>query len=271
MVKKKLLIWLFSVSCVLGAFAMDVSQRDPDLDSAEFRLHCNLNWAASAGNVAEVKRLIAAGAKPQLARNGPNVSMALMDAIHYGHVEICQLLVNAGADLATSKKGMSSGLNYGYQDTPLILAARRGHTEICELFVDHQERITKERETVLLCLNRLKKINNQFGILFYNQRKTLLFPYMGKYVPFADWLKREDHLGKMAYDYLPMNCLKPDQTAIEKFLFSPIVRGITTATGTGGTLVFVHYAVKKSPTIAITGLFTIFGTVYFFLKANSKK
>jgi ankyrin repeat protein len=202
----KILLLMLAMSSMPKMLAMDVWLRDPYYDSAEFKLHIKLDWAASAGNLAEIKRLIAAGAKPQLLRCN-SASTALMNAINYGREEICQLLATAGADLALR----NSGTNYGCKDTPLILAARRGQRAICEFFVHHQAQIVEERETVLLCLNRLKNNGDQCARLLYNQRKSLLLPYLGNYVPFKSWLNCRDHFGKRAYDYLQIDCLNQEK------------------------------------------------------------
>lgn len=265
----KLLIVFLVISCMQNGFAMDlpVHKRGLDYDSAEFKLslklHYELGNAARDGKTAEVKRLIAAGAKPQ-SPVGNSASTALMDAINYGHVEICQLLVTAGADLSLRNKGT----NYGYQDTPLILAARRGQRAICEFFVYHQARVTEERETVLLCLNRLKNNGDQCAQLLYNQRKDLLCPYLPRYVPLASWLRMKDHFGRSAHEYLPIDSLIPQKTVSENFFSLPAVRAMPIIGGIGGTLVLVHYAVRRRP--VITGVFTGLTALYFFMKANSQ-
>lgn len=270
---KKLLIVFFAVNCFSIMVAMNLPMPSgytgqlsaPQREKLSPHESWKLGEAARAGNAAEVKRLISAGAKPQSRFHGRDyISKSLMDAINYGHTEICQLLVAAGADLSLRNKGG----NYGYQDTPLILAARRGNRSICEFFVHHQEQITKEKETVLLCLNRLKKNGDECARLLYNHRKDLLFPYIGRYVPLTSWLRMQDHFGKNAYDYLPIDCLDSQKTLIRSIYAAPVFRILPTITGIGGTLILVHYAVRRRP--VITGIFTGLTALYFYMAANSQ-
>jgi len=239
------------------------SQKEKDSPYESWRLV----EAVRAGATAEVKCLIAAGAKAQSRLPRYNcVSTSLMDAINYGYVEICQRLVIAGADVSLRNKGGAS--NYGYVDTPLILAARRGNKAICEFFVQHQAKITEEKETVLLCLNRLKNNGDKCAQLLYNHRKDLLFPYIGRYVPLKSWLRMQDHFGKNAYDYLPIDCLDSQKTFLKSICASPALKVLPTITGIAGTLILVYYAVRRRP--VIMGAFTGLTTLYFYMKANSQ-
>jgi len=80
-----------------------------------------LHGAASAGNAAEVERLIDGGA--DVNARGPGGRSPLHYAAEQGGLEVVQLLLNKGADANAEDQG---------QCTPLHLAAQGGHREVSE-------------------------------------------------------------------------------------------------------------------------------------------
>jgi ankyrin repeat protein len=88
-----------------------------------------LHFAAEAGNLELCRALIAAGAKPDLARSsfGADGARPLHLAAKAGHAAVCSLLLKAGAKLH------SMDLN----SSPLHWAAKGGHLEACKVLVSH--------------------------------------------------------------------------------------------------------------------------------------
>src|SRR5215468_12531107 len=94
-----------------------------------------LQWAVYDGNVAEVRRLLKAGAKVSLANNYGATPMGLV--VEVGNAEIIKLLLEAGADADSPN---SDG------QTALLAVARTGNVEAAELLVKHGAKVdAKER------------------------------------------------------------------------------------------------------------------------------
>ena len=85
-----------------------------------------LQWAVYDENVAEVRRLLKAGANVSLANNYGATPMSL--AAEVGNAEIIKLLLDAGAD--------ANSPNADGQ-TALLAVARTGNVEAAQLLVDH--------------------------------------------------------------------------------------------------------------------------------------
>ena len=81
--------------------------------------------AVKSGDVAEVKRLIEAGADVNAQSN--NGYTVLMAASQYGQLEVCKLLIEKGAEVNT---GPWDGR------TALILASKEGHKEVAQLLIE---------------------------------------------------------------------------------------------------------------------------------------
>jgi ankyrin repeat protein len=94
-----------------------------------------LQWAVYEGNVAEVRRLLKAGANASLANNYGATPMGL--AAEVGNAEIIKLLLEAGADADSPN---ADG------QTALLGVARTGSVEAAELLVNHGAKVdAKER------------------------------------------------------------------------------------------------------------------------------
>jgi ankyrin repeat protein len=102
-----------------GAPSDDVNHRNADGSTA-------LQWAVYEGNVAEVERLIAAGADVSIANNYGATPMSL--AAEVASTEIIELLLAAGAD-ADSPNG--DGM------TALMAVARTGNVAAAEALLEH--------------------------------------------------------------------------------------------------------------------------------------
>ncbi len=106
--------------------------------SEELSLDDQLLSAAHSGDVAQVRRLVEAGAnvnaesavagmsEEDLRQAGLHGATPLFIAAHGGHVEIAELLIDAGANLNT-KSGA---------ETPLMVAAFLGHLQIVNLLIE---------------------------------------------------------------------------------------------------------------------------------------
>jgi ankyrin repeat protein len=108
--------------------AVDVNKRGVDGSTP-------LQWAVYDGNVAEVRRLLKAGAKVSLANNYGATPMGL--AAEVGNTEIIKLLLEAGADVESPNPD---------GQTALMEVARTGNVEAAELLVKHGAKVdAKER------------------------------------------------------------------------------------------------------------------------------
>ena len=97
----------------------DVNHRDPDGSTP-------LQWAVYDGNVAEVQRLLKAGANVSLANNYGASPMSL--AAEVGNAEILKLLLDAGANAdSPNPEGQ----------TALMAVARTGNVAAAQLLIDH--------------------------------------------------------------------------------------------------------------------------------------
>src|SRR5689334_917299 len=91
-------------------------QNDPELH--------DLVKAVSAGDIAEVKRLLAKGLSPnQLPPDGTDT--AVWAALYARRPEVIRVLAEAGADL-----------DAGYPDTPLEVASGWGHVELIRALIE---------------------------------------------------------------------------------------------------------------------------------------
>ena len=94
-----------------------------------------LQWAVYEGNVAEVRRLIKAGANVSLANNYGATPMSL--AAEAGNAEIIKLLLEAGADAESPN---ADG------QTALLAVSRTGNVEAAKLLLDRGAKVdAKER------------------------------------------------------------------------------------------------------------------------------
>jgi ankyrin repeat protein len=101
------------------AAVADVDRRAPDGSTP-------LLWAVYEGDVAEVKRLLNAGADASIANNYGAAPMGL--AAEVGHTEILKLLLDAGADVdSPNPEGQ----------TALLAVARTGNVEAARLLLSH--------------------------------------------------------------------------------------------------------------------------------------
>src|SRR5215470_2839639 len=99
--------------------ATDVNRRGVDGSTP-------LQWAVYDGNIAEVRRLIKAGANVSLANNYGVTPMGL--AAEVGNAEILKLLIAAGANAdSPNPEGQ----------TALMAVARTGNVEAAQLLIDH--------------------------------------------------------------------------------------------------------------------------------------
>ena len=109
------------VSLVSGVSAQkqDVNRRNADGSTP-------LQWAVYNGDVAEVKRLLRAGADVSLANKYGATPMGL--AAEVGHTEILKLLLEAGANADSPNPD---------GQTALLAVARTGNVEAARLLIDH--------------------------------------------------------------------------------------------------------------------------------------
>lgn len=195
--------------------------------------------AVRKGHESTCRLLLDEGAKVN--GRGKRGTLPLAEAIACHNATLCKLLIDAGADVTLVLGGskdyvrqtflgiaiasgntheiirmlLCAGAHIHAQDqmrrTALILAAERNDISACELLVG----VSKGIKTALLCLYRLKQEGNLFGQVLYNNRDTLLLPYLGidprsdDYVSTSRLLNMADTWGKRAYDYLPVEWLNP--------------------------------------------------------------
>ena len=97
----------------------DVNRRNPDGSTP-------LQWAVYNGNVAEVSRLLRAGANVSLANNYGATPMSL--AAEVGNADILKVLLEAGANADSPNQD---------GQTALMAVARTGNVEAAKLLLDH--------------------------------------------------------------------------------------------------------------------------------------
>lgn len=101
---------------VFARLAEESKQNDPEL-------HQLVN-AVKAGDIAEVKRLLAKGLSPnQLPPSGPDT--AVWEALYARKPDVMRVLAEAGADL-----------DAGYPNTPLEVASEWGHVELIRALIE---------------------------------------------------------------------------------------------------------------------------------------
>ncbi len=120
------------VVVILAILAMPVAslmsaRADSKTVEADEALTLELIEAAAAGDIRQVKDLIAAGADVNAQDRGDNT--ALHYATQKGHLEVVKLLVAHGADV-------NAGAQAGW--TPLLAAANEGHEDIAEFLLKNQ-------------------------------------------------------------------------------------------------------------------------------------
>jgi uncharacterized protein len=123
-----LAIALFAVGTAAEKAPTDVNAQGPDGSTA-------LLWAAHRGDVAEVKRLIAAGANISLGNRYGATPMS--EAAAQGETEVLKLLLAAGADVnSPSLEGQ----------TALMLVARTGKLDAAKLLLDHGAQVDAKEQ-----------------------------------------------------------------------------------------------------------------------------
>jgi uncharacterized protein len=105
---------------------VDPSRRAEDVNHRNVDGSTPLQWAVYAGDIAEVKRLLRAGADVALANNYGATPMSL--AAEVGHTEILKLLLEAGADANSPNPD---------GQTALLTVARTGKVEAAQLLLGH--------------------------------------------------------------------------------------------------------------------------------------
>lgn len=124
------------VHAVAGAAAVAVAEsREPGSDEGAqkrgpSRLDEALYEAAASGEVADVDRLLEAGADVNCAIDGDG--SPLIGAAREGRLEVVRLLLERGADPNMAVRG---------DGNPLIMAAREGHAEVVALLLDRGARV----------------------------------------------------------------------------------------------------------------------------------
>jgi ankyrin repeat protein len=101
----------------------DVNRQNPDGSTP-------LQWAVYNSDVAEVKRLLRAGANPSIANKYGATPMSL--AAEVGHTEILKLLLEVGADVESPN---ADG------QTALLAVARTGNVEAAKLLLDRGAKV----------------------------------------------------------------------------------------------------------------------------------
>ena len=102
------------------------SPRTEDVNHRNVDGSTPLQWAVYAGDVAEVRRLVRAGADVSLANNYGATPMSL--AAEVGDTDVLSVLLEAGADVdSPSADGQ----------TALLAVARTGHVKAAQLLLDH--------------------------------------------------------------------------------------------------------------------------------------
>src|SRR5215471_13971254 len=120
---------------LLSASTASAQSRPADVNKRGVDGSTPLQWAVYDGNVAEVRRLLKAGAKVSLANNYGATPMGL--AAEVGNTEIIKLLLEAGADADSPN---ADG------QTALMEVARTGNVDAAELLVKHGAKLdAKER------------------------------------------------------------------------------------------------------------------------------
>src|SRR5262249_51183994 len=112
--------------CVFFTRPASSQQRAADVNRRGVDGSTPLQFAVYEGNVAEVKRLIKAGANVSLANNYGATPMGL--AAEVGNTEILKLLLEAGANADSPNQD---------GQTALLAVARTGNVEAAELLVKH--------------------------------------------------------------------------------------------------------------------------------------
>jgi ankyrin repeat protein len=123
------------VCILLSASSAFAQSRPADVNKRGVDGSTPLQWAVYEGNVAEVRRLLKAGANVSLANNYGATPMGL--AAEVGNAEIIKLLLDAGADADSPNPD---------GQTALMEVARTGNVEAAELLVKHGAKVdAKER------------------------------------------------------------------------------------------------------------------------------
>ncbi|MGI9306239.1 MAG: ankyrin repeat domain-containing protein [Gammaproteobacteria bacterium] len=113
--------WVFAAI----APAIPAAAAEPAAEEPKPAKECALCKAADKGKLAEVNRLLASGASPDMADDSGNTP--LMRAAQSGHAEVIKILINNGADLEANNNGALA----------LVLAAEQGHTEAAKILLNN--------------------------------------------------------------------------------------------------------------------------------------
>lgn len=144
---KKLLFSIIVSSCIQGALAMERQQE----------LNNQLHSAVQAGNVDEVRRLLAAGAEVAVANkegrycifyciipNGQHlkeeIRKEILQLLRDAHADLNAKLVSASSDgnVSEVKRLIAIGANVNApgQHTALVCAVSNGHLEVCRVLIE---------------------------------------------------------------------------------------------------------------------------------------
>ena len=123
------LFYTAALIAVLAA-AASAQTRSADVNRRAVDGSTPLQWAVYDGDVAEVRRLLKAGADVSLANNYGATPMGL--AAEVGNAEILKLLLDAGANADSPNPD---------GQTALLAVARTGNVEAAELLVKHGAKV----------------------------------------------------------------------------------------------------------------------------------
>jgi ankyrin repeat protein len=138
-------------------------------------LNANLITAASKGDEAQVKELLAMGANVNFEGNWPDIyRRPLHHAAESGHVEICRLLIENGADVDART---------GTMRTPLFYAALNSRAAACAFLVSKGANPEAKDENGLTpasvwpeAVHSMEFLDMSFGIKFSD---AFLAPFFG--------------------------------------------------------------------------------------------
>lgn len=208
----------------------------PKRHEMDFDMANSLLCSAVSQNRVEIcNLLIDAGANIEAKYSSSADATPLLCAAQNGHEEVCSLLLNAGANIdaenhfghnafiraknSAIRKLLVAHATKGNLDNRLVWAAQHynGHRlshAICKSLMNDQAEINDRMKTTLLCLNHMRNSGDECARLLYRQFNSLLRPYLEEYIPLKRLIDARDTLGRQAYDYLKIDCLKPEEPGL---------------------------------------------------------